>query len=66
MEVSMEKYLDQSLPFMLRAVELVSKLTTEEKILQLGSSAPAIPRLGIRSFNYWNELPRRHPGLPVF
>ncbi len=60
----MEKYLDQSLPFMLRAVELVSKLTTEEKILQLGSSAPAIPRLGIRSFNYWNEA---SPGvIPVF
>ncbi len=60
----MEKYLDQKHPFMLRALDLVSHLTTEEKILQLGSSAPAVPRLGIRSFNYWNEA--SHGVIPVF
>jgi beta-glucosidase len=60
----MEKYLDKNLPFLLRAADLVSKLTPEEKILQLGSSAPAIPRLGIRSFNYWNEA--SHGVIPVF
>lgn len=60
----MHTYLDQSKPFMLRAADLVSQLSLEEKILQLGSSAPAVPRLGIREFNYWNEA--SHGVIPVF
>ncbi len=60
----MEAYKNQSLPFVLRAADLVSRLTREEKIGQLGSSAPAVPRLGIRAFNYWNEA--SHGVIPVF
>jgi beta-glucosidase len=34
---------------------LVSQMTLEEKAAQLRYQAPAIPRLGIPSYNWWNE-----------
>ncbi|MBE5936454.1 MAG: glycoside hydrolase family 3 protein [Lachnospiraceae bacterium] len=51
----MEKYLDESLSFEERAKDLASRLTLEEKVYQTLHAAPAIDRLGIRSYNYWNE-----------
>ncbi len=51
----MEKYRDASLPFEERAEDLVSRMTLEEKISQLTNNAAAIPRLGIPSYNWWNE-----------
>jgi len=30
-------------------------MTLEEKISQLGNNAPAIPRLGVLEYNWWNE-----------
>ncbi|MBE6624435.1 MAG: glycoside hydrolase family 3 protein [Ruminococcaceae bacterium] len=41
--------------FMARAKELVSKMTIEEKIGQMRYDAPAIPRLNIPAYNWWNE-----------
>ncbi len=38
-----------------RAAELVSQMTLEEKVFQLRHGAPAIERLGIPAYNYWNE-----------
>ena len=38
-----------------RAEELVSKMTVKEKASQLLFSSPAIPRLGIPAYNWWNE-----------
>ncbi|WP_289768791.1 glycoside hydrolase family 3 C-terminal domain-containing protein [Faecalibaculum rodentium] len=38
-----------------RAQELVGKMTLEEKASQLRFDAPAIPRLGIPAYNWWNE-----------
>lgn len=38
-----------------RARELVSKMTLEEKCFQMLHSAPAIERLGVNSYNWWNE-----------
>lgn len=38
-----------------RARELVSKMTLAEKIAQLKYDAPAIERLGIPAYNWWNE-----------
>lgn len=35
--------------------ELVARMTLEEKVLQMQYTAPAIPRLGIPSYNWWNE-----------
>lgn len=37
------------------ARELVSKMTLEEKASQLNFDAPAIPRLGIPRYHWWNE-----------
>lgn len=51
----MMDYLNPSLPFEARAADLVSRLTLEEKALQLSHDAPAIPRLNIRAWNWWNE-----------
>ncbi len=38
-----------------RAKELVAKMTLEEKAEQLKYDAPAIPRLGVPAYNWWNE-----------
>ena len=38
-----------------QAKKLVSQMTLEEKASQLRYDAPAIPRLGIPAYNWWNE-----------
>lgn len=38
-----------------QAERLVSEMTLEEKCSQLRYDSPAIPRLGIDSYNWWNE-----------
>ena len=38
-----------------RASELVSKMTIEEKMAQMRYDAPAIERLGVPAYNWWNE-----------
>lgn len=38
-----------------RAKELVAKMSLEEKAAQLKYDAPAIPRLGVPAYNWWNE-----------
>ena len=48
-------YLDQSLTFEARAKDLVSQMTLEEKVAQMNDVAPAIPRLGVPEYNWWNE-----------
>jgi beta-glucosidase len=48
-------YLDPSLAPERRAADLVSRMTLEEKVLQMQSTAPAIPRLGVPAYNWWNE-----------
>jgi len=48
-------YMNPNLPPEQRAKDLVSRMTLEEKVLQMQNSAPAIPRLGVGVFNYWNE-----------
>jgi beta-glucosidase len=48
-------YLNPALSFEARAEDLVSRMTVEEKILQLMNAAPAIPRLGVPAYDWWNE-----------
>jgi beta-glucosidase len=48
-------YQNTSLSFEERAKDLVSRMTLEEKIPQVINDAPAIPRLGVREYNWWNE-----------
>jgi beta-glucosidase len=38
-----------------RVDELVSQMTLEEKVQQMRDHAPAIPRLGIPKYDWWNE-----------
>jgi beta-glucosidase len=38
-----------------RAADLVGRLTLEEKVLQMQNAAPAIARLGIPPYDWWNE-----------
>jgi beta-glucosidase len=49
------KYLDKNLPAEERAKDLVSHMTLEEKASQLKYDAPAIKRLNIPFYNWWNE-----------
>lgn len=48
-------FLDTTLSVDERADDLVSRLTTTEKIAQMFNDTPAIPRLGIPAYNWWNE-----------
>ncbi|MBF4493384.1 glycoside hydrolase family 3 C-terminal domain-containing protein [Flavobacterium sp. MR2016-29] len=52
-----EKFLSQdtNLTFETRVNDLVSRLTLEEKVSQMLNSSPAIPRLGIPAYDWWNE-----------
>ena len=38
-----------------RAADLVGHMTLDEKILQMQDQAPAIPRLGVPAYGWWNE-----------
>ena len=48
-------YLDPDLPIERRVDDLVGRMTLEEKALQMNDQAPAIPRLGVPEYNWWNE-----------
>ena len=48
-------YTDLTLSTSERAADLVSRMTLEEKAGQLVNDAPAIPHLGVREYNWWNE-----------
>ena len=43
------------LPISVRVNDLVSRLTLEEKVSQMLNSTPAIERLGITPYDWWNE-----------
>jgi beta-glucosidase len=48
-------YLDTHHTFEERAADLVSRMTLDEKIAQLQNDAPAIPRLNVPAYEWWNE-----------
>ncbi len=50
-----KRYLDDSLSFEERAKALVAGMTLEEKVYQTLHGAPAIERLDVKAYNYWNE-----------
>lgn len=45
-----------NLPLEKRVNDVVSRLTLEEKVMQMLHEAPAVPRLGIPAYNWWNEV----------
>lgn len=51
----MEKYLDETLSIQERAEALTDAMTTDEQASQLRYDAPAVKRLGIPAYNWWNE-----------
>ena len=38
-----------------RAADLLTRLTLEEKVALMQNASPAIPRLGIKAYDWWNE-----------
>ncbi len=48
-------YTDKSQPAELRAKDLLSKLTLEEKAGLVQYNSPAVERLGIKAYNWWSE-----------
>src|SRR5215471_17626359 len=48
-------YLNPDLPAEKRAADLVSRMTLDEKVLQMQNAAPAIPRLNVPAYEWWNE-----------
>jgi beta-glucosidase len=48
-------YLDPSLPVEKRVDDLIKRMKPEEKISQLTDVAPAIERLNVPAYNWWNE-----------
>ena len=48
-------YLDTTRPDAERVQGLVERMTLDEKLSQICFATPAIPRLGIPAYNWWNE-----------
>jgi beta-glucosidase len=48
-------FLNPELPISTRVDDLVGRLTVEEKAAQMLHDSPAIPRLSIPAYNWWNE-----------
>lgn len=48
-------YLNTALSPEVRAADLVSRMTIEEAMAQMLYDAPAIERLGVEEYNWWNE-----------
>ncbi len=48
-------YTNPALPLDRRVDDLVGRMTLEEKIQQMRDHAPAIPRLGVLKYDWWNE-----------
>lgn len=48
-------YKNEDLPFDARARDLVARMSLDEKISQMMNKAPAIPRLGLPAYEWWNE-----------
>src|SRR6478672_2800226 len=47
---------DYKLPLEQRVNDVVSRLTLEEKVAQMLNATPAIARLGIPAYDWWNEV----------
>ena len=48
-------YKDPAAPLDRRVDDLISRMSLEEKVSQLMNDSPAIERLGVPAYNWWNE-----------
>src|SRR5919205_3380760 len=54
-QTSQPPYMNPQLPVERRVEDLVSRMTLEEKVAQMMNKAPAIERLGVPAYDWWNE-----------
>jgi beta-glucosidase len=54
-QTSLPPYKDPSLPIERRVDDLIKRMTLEEKVSQMMNAAPAIKRLDIPEYDWWNE-----------
>ena len=54
-QAAVPAYKNPQLPIEQRVIDLISRMTLEEKVSQLGHTAQAIPRLALPEYNWWNE-----------
>src|SRR5579863_4235892 len=54
-EAQTDPWMNPALPIEVRVHDLISRLTAEEKVYQMMNSTPAIPRLHIPEYDWWNE-----------
>lgn len=47
---------DYNQPTTIRVRDLISRLSLEEKVAQMLNAAPAVERLGIPAYDWWNEI----------
>jgi beta-glucosidase len=50
-----QDYLDPTKPLEVRVKNLISLMTIDEKVRQMGNSVPGIPRLNVAAYDYWSE-----------
>ncbi|MDR3692938.1 MAG: glycoside hydrolase family 3 N-terminal domain-containing protein [Fimbriimonas sp.] len=55
MSIEPGTYWDPSLELEDRVNDLVSRMSLEEKVSQMGNVSPAIERLGVPEYDWWNE-----------
>lgn len=55
LEISNFVFCDSSLPYHVRAKDLVDRMTLSQKVQQLGDNATGVPRLGLPSYKWWSE-----------
>lgn len=48
-------FCDSSLPYNVRAKDLIDQMTLQEKAQQLGDTAYGVPRLGLPKYEWWSE-----------
>src|SRR5580692_7893120 len=49
------KFINTALPIEQRVDDLIGRMTLEEKVQQMRDHSPAIPRLGVPKYDWWNE-----------
>src|SRR5258708_27766939 len=54
-KLNTDAYLNPGLPLAQRVDDLVGRMTLEEKVSQMQNEAPAIPRLHVAEYDWWNE-----------
>ena len=46
---------NSTLPYLTRAMDIVSRLTVAEKISRMGNTSPGVNRLGLPAYEWWSE-----------